>query len=179
MSKLIYKSKYVWTHPISFIIMILTLAQMSLVVGLIGMNIDNLIFQILIGGLFFYLLFRVAKKEEIFKLYNDRIDFVNTLFKEEVLRSIPLNKIVQVRYEDGFTRGMKFVNSAMIHLYLDTKKKNNTNEKIIIHIVPERNREQIIIKVLKVFKENKTEIFVSTKYKELLSELELKNWIAP
>jgi hypothetical protein len=179
MSKLVYQSKYVWTHPMTFIIMILTMAQMILVVGLLCMLANNLILQILIGLIFIYLIFRASKKEKIFKLYDDRIDFVNTLFEEKIFKSIPFSKIVQVRYEDNFTKGMRFVNSAMIYLYLDTKKEDNTNEKVIIHIVQERNREQIIIKILKTFKNNNTEIFVSTKYKKLLSELELKNWTAP
>lgn len=179
MSKLIYQSKYIWATPKTFIAMILTLAQMALVVVVLCILVNNLILQILIVITFIYLIFRVVKKEKIFRLYDDRIDFVNTLFKEEILKSIPLSKIVQVRYEDDFNRGINFVNSAIIYLYLDTKKKDNTNEKITIHIVPERNREYIITEILRIFKENGTEIFVSTKYKKLLLELELKNWTPP
>lgn len=179
MSKLIYQSKYQWTHPKYIFTGILTLAQMVLVVGLFCMLANNIFLQILIVVIVVYLIFLAAKKEEIFRLYDDRIDFVNTFYQEKVFKSIPFSKIVQVRYEDDFTKGMRFVNSAMIYLYLDTKEKDNTNEKVRIHIVPERNREQIIIKILKTFKNNNTEIFVSTKYKKLLSELELKNWTEP
>jgi len=74
------------------------------------------------------------------------------------------------------------VYSTWIYLYLDNKNENSKTkdkDRITLNIVKYKNREQIIIDILKTFKAQKIEIYVSTKYQRLLNELKLKNWTAP
>lgn len=179
MSKLIYQSKYTWTNPFTLIIMLLTIIQIVLVVVLLCMLIKNYIVGALIILAIIYLFYRMLKGESIFRIYDDKIDFLNTVFDERIFKSISFSDVIQVRYEDSFSDGspdFSIGNFAQIYLYL---KMNSESDKIIIKIVQRKNREQILINILKVFKEKNIEIFVSTKYKRLLKELELKNWTAP
>ena len=182
MNHLIYKSKHIWVNPISMLLIILTLIQVVMIVILLTIVIKNyFVTTLMISGVL-YGIFRFLKSEFIFKLYEDRIDFVNNFREEKIIRSISLAEITQVRYEDSFSNESPFISlgyNSKIYLYLDNKDKktNNSPHKIIINIrESKKNREQILINILKVFKTRKIELFVSTKYKRLLNELEIKNW---
>jgi len=79
MSNLVYESKYEWKHPMYIITMLLTLLQITLVLILICYLVNNIFLIGLIISISLFWIFRILKKQSIFRLYNDRIDFVNTL----------------------------------------------------------------------------------------------------
>jgi len=165
--------------------MILTLAQVVLVFYLLMIVIELVFVKVLIILFVCYVIYTILKKESTFEMYEDRIDFKRKYLDKKLIKSIPFSKIDQVRYEDqfsgdGFTYSLN--TGGQIFLYINDPEdspEKAVNNKVVITIDEERQREQILIKILKVFKEHKIEIYVSTKYKNLLKELELKNWTNP
>lgn len=165
--------------------MFLTTVQIALLVYLLCLVIKNHFINALVIFTPIYGMYRILKKETICRLYEDRIEFLNTVFEEKIFTSIPFSDIIQVRYEDNFSQENPFFSMghfAKIYLYLDMNNeyyKNSKRDRVIINVVQSQNREQLLIDILETFKEKNIEFFISTKYKRLLKELELKNWTAP
>lgn len=185
MNEIIYQSKIVWKNPFTVLIAVLTIAQIVLVIIFIQMLIKSLILTSFLILLVVYWLYRILISENIFRIYEDRIDFVKTVFQENILKSLHISEVEQVRYEDDFSNSSPFFsmgNFAKIFIYLNNDSefcKSIKKDRVILTLIQNENREDAIIEILKVFKRNGVKIYVSTKFDKILTELDLENWTKP
>ncbi len=167
----------------SIVIGILTLLQVILVIILFWHISKNLALKITLIFLPILVIYFLVRRISYYKIFSNRIEKHKVYGKNKFIDSVDFSKIYQVRYEDGFGNEPigNYFNNQLILFYTNpnVKSKLIKKERITIPINKDINTEQKIIDILRAVKENKIQVYVSTKYKRLLKELELDNWTKP
>ncbi len=164
---------------------------LAIIVGVILsflMKIQTWIFLIIWIPSSLYLFYRMLKGERkskpSYKIYNDRIEFINEKYISEK-DVIDLEEIDQVRYEDDFGKSYSssVASQSWIYCYFKNGYKSRSiriqKDRIKLDIKRGQERENKVIQILQFFQKEKKQVYISTKSEKIKSALNLKNWTDP
>lgn len=180
MEKIIYKGGRL--NLLSRIIITVFFIVIIVLDGIFLINTHNVLF-IIIPILSFILINWLTRKSIAhYDVYVDKIEIRNR-FSKKVIETIFLKDINQVRFEDEFSHniGGNPFSQDLIFLYprAGFESKFLQEDKLILPVFNVFQKTKRLTTLLRIFQDARIELYVITKRKQLLQDLNIRNWNNP